>query len=158
MHMWNTNSGWFQTFIYRNNQFENIKDKRVIEVLGNKDAEGANVGINAKKNQRYQKWNIVYLDTKGRDKIKGMNTNFGFFINRPFYIVSKMWMSRVVEIVGGRNLVIKSRVHGRNTQQWIFDQKSKTIKSVAYKGRSFDIQNSGTSSNMQAWTTNSRWF
>ena len=35
-----------------------------------------------------------------------MNSNFGFFINRPFYIVSKMWMQRVIEVSGGRNLVI----------------------------------------------------
>ena len=86
-----------------------------------------------------------------------MNTNFGFFINRPFYIVSKMWMSRVVEVVGGRNLVIKSRVHGRTTQLFYFDQKSKTVKSKS-NNRSMDIANGGRSQNLQVWTTNSRWF
>ena len=43
-----------------------------------------------------------------------MNSNFGFFINRPFYIVSKMWMSRVLQM-NGSNVVIATRVHGRNT-------------------------------------------
>ena len=36
--------------------------------------------------------------------------------------------------------------------------KSKTIKSVSYNYRSFDIQNAGRSQNLQIWNTNSRWF
>ena len=67
-------------------------------------------------------------------------------------------MRRVLEVVGGRNIVIKQLVRNRNTQKFIFDQKSKTIKSYAYRGRSFDIQNAGRSTNLQVWTTNSRWF
>ena len=67
-------------------------------------------------------------------------------------------MSRVVEVVGGRNLVIKSRVTNRNTQKWTFNEKTKTIESVQYKGKSFDIQNAGRSSNLQIWNTNARWF
>ena len=89
---------------------------------------------------------------------KGLNRHFGFYINRPFYIMSRMPMRRVVEVVGGRNLVIKRVVTNRNTQKWIFDQASKTIRSVAYRGRSFDIQSSGRSSNLQITTSNSRWW
>jgi hypothetical protein len=43
------------------------------------------------------------------DRIKGMNQDFGFFINRPFYIVSMMWMNRVIQVVGDDNLVIATR-------------------------------------------------
>lgn len=38
------------------------------------------------------------------------------------------------------------------------DATTKTIKSVAYKDKSWDIQDSGSSSNMQIWKTNARWF
>ena len=67
-------------------------------------------------------------------------------------------MKRVIEVVSGRNIVIKNRVNNRNTQKWVFDQVTKTIKSVAYRGRSFQIASSGSSNNMEIWTTNSRWF
>jgi hypothetical protein len=38
------------------------------------------------------------------------------------------------------------------------DAGTKTIKSVAYKNQSWDIQNSGQTTNMQIWKTNGRWF
>jgi hypothetical protein len=67
-------------------------------------------------------------------------------------------MRRVIEVVGGRNAVLKTLVRNRNTQKFVFDGTTKTIKSWAYRGRSFDIQNAGRSSNLQVWTTNARWF
>lgn len=48
---------------------------------------------------------------------KGMNSDFGFYINRPFYIVSELYMNRVIEVVGARNLVIKVRAN-RKTQHF----------------------------------------
>jgi hypothetical protein len=42
-----------------------------------------------------QRWRIIYVDSK-QDQVKGLNKDFGFFINRPFYIVSKMPMGRVI--------------------------------------------------------------
>jgi len=38
-----------------------------------------------------------------------MNKNRGLYVNRPFYIVSRMWMNRVITVGGGWNLVIQSR-------------------------------------------------
>ena len=104
-----------------------------------------------------QRWRVLYLDKMGKIPKQGRNSKFGFYINRPFYIMSRMPMRRVVEVVGGRNVVIK-QARNRNTQKFTFDQVSKTIKSWAYKHKSFDIQNSGRSSNLQVATTNSRWF
>jgi hypothetical protein len=129
MEVWNTQHRWFQSFKFVKNYIINLKSRKVLEVQGGINQEGRNVGIANRNHQPYQKWRVVYLDTMARERIKGLNSNFGFFINRPFYIVSKMWMNRVVEMVGGRNLVIKTRVMNRKSQQWFFDQKSKTIKS-----------------------------
>lgn len=57
-------------------------------------------------NKGNQRWNIVYLDQKAKEQTKGLNKQFGFHINRPFYIVSKMTMGRVVEANGGNTLKI----------------------------------------------------
>ena len=136
----------------------NVQNAKVLEVQGNVDQEGRNVGVNTRNNNRHQRWTIIYVDKKAKEITKGVNRRFGFYVNRPFYIVSRMWMKRVIEVVGGRNLVIKTRVKNRNTQKFVFDQVSKTIKSVAYRGRSLDISNSGRSANLQIWNTNSRWW
>lgn len=130
----------------------------MFDVDGGKDAEGQYVKLETKNGKVNQKWTVVYSDQVDV-QTKGVNKEFGFEINRPFFIVSKLWMSRVITVTGGSNLVIKSREgKGQNTQHWFFDQSSKTIKSVAYKGKSFDIQSSGGSANMQIYATNARWF
>ena len=40
MQVWNTNSHWFQLFRYVGQNLVNVKDKRVLDVSGNKDREG----------------------------------------------------------------------------------------------------------------------
>jgi len=42
--------------------------------------------------------------------------------------------------------------------QFYLDSQSKTIKSVAYKDQSWNIEKDGESTNMQIWKTNNRWF
>ena len=56
-------------------------------------------------------------------------------------------MRRVIEVTG-RNLVIRTYRYQRKSQQFYFDQRSKTIKSVARKGDSLDIASAGRSSNL----------
>jgi len=58
--------------------------------------------------------------------------------------------SRIMDVVGS-NMVIKTR-SGRSTQQWFFDNKTKTVKNVQSK-KSFDI----TGNNMRVFNTNSKW-
>jgi hypothetical protein len=53
-------------------------------------------------------------------------------------------------------MVIKTR-NGRKTQVWYFHQQSLTIR-TRYNNQSFDIKNSGRTTNMQIWSTNSGWF
>jgi hypothetical protein len=84
---------------------------------------------------------------------KGLNKAFGFHVNRPFYIQSKLWLERVISVGGSKNLVIQSRTD-KDHQRWYFDQASKTIKSVAFKDRSIDIRGG----NAYAYATDSRWY
>ena len=56
-------------------------------------------------------------------------------------------MERVLDVQGGKNMLLISR-NGKDTQKWVFDEKSKTIKSFAYKNKCLDIENAGQSANM----------
>ena len=47
-----------------------------------------------------QKWSVLYLDKAGKLETKGLNEEFGFYINRPFYIVSELPFNRVAEMSG----------------------------------------------------------
>jgi hypothetical protein len=83
------------------------------------------------------------------------NKMFGLHIERPFYVVSALPDERYLDRLGN-NLVIKTE-NGFKTQEWYFDQRSRTIKS-SKDGRSWDIAGAGKQSNMQAWSTNSGWW
>ena len=85
-----------------------------------------------------------------------MSEAFGLYVERPFYIVSALPSHRYLDLINNRNMVIKTP-NGRNTQQWFFDQKTWTIKTMLNK-QSWDIQNSGRTQNMQVYSTNSNWW
>jgi hypothetical protein len=86
--------------------------------------------------------------------MKGLNKKFGLHVNRPFFIVSKMWMNRVAECVGASNIVLKTLVRTNKGQQFYFDGGTKTIKSNQWKDRSITL----SGKNLYMTTTNARWF
>lgn len=73
----------------------NVQNKKVLDVKGRRDVEGQTVWVWRKNNGPHQRWKIVYEDEK-KVKTSGMNEDFGFKINEPFFIVSMMPMRRVV--------------------------------------------------------------
>jgi len=115
----------------------------VISVGSGKDREGDNVECLAKDFKLSQKWSVVYVNEAEKSKTKGMYKPFGIYLSRPFYIRSKMPMQRVLEVVNGRNLIIKTMDRTKEQQIFFLDPKSHTIKSVMHKEASIDIQNSG---------------
>jgi hypothetical protein len=57
----------------------------------------------------------VYVDEWPDEPKKGeLNTRFGLFVERDFYIVSAMGKHRYLDIINNRNIVIKTP-NGRNT-------------------------------------------
>jgi hypothetical protein len=61
----------------------------------NNDREGDNVAVGKRQaHAKNQMWKIVYLDKAEKTRTKGTNKDFGFDINRPFYLRSKMPMQR----------------------------------------------------------------
>jgi hypothetical protein len=69
--------------------------------------------VNNRQNVAHQRWKVVYKD-KATVQSKGLDEDFGFEINRPFYIVSRLPTNRVLEYRGGHNLYIKQWVMNRS--------------------------------------------
>ena len=51
---------------------------------------------------------ILYVDVAKPEPTAGFNPDFGFYINRPFYVVSELSANRYLDIVKS-SLVIKTR-------------------------------------------------
>jgi hypothetical protein len=158
MQIWSTNSGWFQIFKYDNKQFINFSDNRVLNVWKNKDEEAQKVTVDRNSGGKSQQWNVIYLDKADKRQTKGLNKDFGFHVNRPFYIRSRMPFKRVAECVGANNVNLKRWRNNAKGQQWYFDGVSKTLKNNQWKSHSLDIQSNGGSTNLRCTTTNSRWW
>jgi hypothetical protein len=102
---------------------------------------------------------VLYLDQAKKTKTKGLNEEFGFYINRPFYIVSELPFNRVIEMLGGANVVLKRWRNNAKNQQFFFDEVSKTIKNNQWKNFCLDIQGNGGSSNLRTVRSiTSRWW
>jgi hypothetical protein len=134
--------------------FVNMYDGRVLDVAGGKDEEGNNVQVYKPNQSAPQKWKLLYADKAKPVQMKGLNKKFGLEVNRPFFIVSKMWMNRVAECVGASNIVIKTLVRTNKGQQFYFDGGTKTIKSNQWKDRSITL----SGKNLYMTTTSARWF
>jgi hypothetical protein len=130
---------------------------KVLDVQGQIDTEGRHIAVSPKDGKMSQQWDIVYLDDwKGEPKKGEMNTDTGFFVQRPFYLVSELKANRYLDLINNRNAVIKTR-NGRNTQVWYFDQTTLTVK-TKLNNQSWDIPSSGKAKTFQIWSTNSNWW
>ena len=143
-------------FKYEEPYFTNYKGK-AMDVSGGVDAENRNIIMYNKHGKINQQWDLVYVDKWQGEPGKGqLNSRFGLYVERPFNIVSALGSHKYLDLINNRNMVIKTR-NGRNTQTWYFHQQSLTIR-TKLNNQSFDIQNSGRTSNMQIWSTNSGWW
>lgn len=97
-----------------------------------------------KHNGKNQRWIVRYSENNGSDiQRKGKDNYFGFVINEPFYAFCKDSSQSVIDVVGGKNLSLKKFERNQQSQQFVLDASSKTVKSVAYKDKSWDIENHG---------------
>lgn len=130
---------------------------KVMDVNGNIDTENRNVEMHGKHGRINQQWDLIYVDEYPDEPTKGqLNKEFGLYVQREFYIVSQLPSGRYCELIDGRNIVIKTR-NGRKTQEWYFDQPSKTIRNKS-NNQSFDIEGNGKNNNLRVYTTSSRWW
>ena len=155
-----TRSTWWQLFKLEGDNLKNVKDNRVFDVKGGKDEEGNKVQAYKKNGSKAQSWRIVYTTDAEKYQEKGLNKERGIHVNRPFYIVSKMYMERCVEAVGAADLRLRTmRYAGSGKPQTFFlDAKTQTLKSNQWHDRSINIEGNGASRNLYMRTTNARWF
>jgi hypothetical protein len=108
LNVWSTTSDWWQIWRFSQEMFINAKGL-VFQIDGKKDAEGATCGVGINLYDTNQIFTITYTEKEVAIKTDGVNAEFGFHINRPFYIVTKMGSGRAVEVVGGRNVVLRMK-------------------------------------------------
>lgn len=148
------NSEWWHHFKKDGDFIVNTGDSKVLTVNG-ADKEMTICNFNTKKNTAHQKWNIIYTH-KIVEKTKGFNKVFGFFINRPFVIISKLPMNRVITKHGG-HLLISTLGKKDKRQEFVFDQVSKQIINVSTK-TVIAIQSNGAGNYIMSETGYSRWW
>jgi len=138
-------------------QLVNEKGK-LLDVQGQTDGQNRALVVSNQNKQHSQDWDIVYEEDMKDEPTKGqLNEDFGFYVERPFHIISMLPSRRYVDIIDRRNIVIKTP-NSYKSQVWWFDQKSRTVKSQMYPNESLDIQNAGRNKNLQIWKSNSGWF
>ena len=60
-----------------------------MDVSGGKDYENQNIQVWNKHGKINQQWDIVYVDEYPEEPKKGeLNSDFGLYVDRSFYIVS----------------------------------------------------------------------
>jgi hypothetical protein len=89
-----------------------------------------------------------------------LNEEFGFHINRPFYLVSELPFNRVAEMHGNTNVWLKRWRNNVKQQQWRFDEVTKVIRNNYHGWRNYclEIQSNGRSNNLKTAGINSRWW
>ena len=138
----------------------------VLDVTGEKDVEGQPIGVANNTGKKNQRWKILYIDEKEKTETKGLNEEFGFHINRPFYIVSQLPFNRVIEWLDHANdykryktnAVIRRWKKNRKQQQFWFDEVSKTIRNNFNKNYCIDIYNNGAGTRLRMNGVTSRWY
>jgi hypothetical protein len=159
MQVWSTNSGWFQLFKYEKGHFINWTNGKALDVHGGKDEEGRPVIVWNRHNGKNQDWKVLYTDKAEAIETKGLNEEFGFKINSPFYFRSRLPMKRVAECHGANNIWLRRWRKNETGQQFFFDEKSKTIRSQKWKNYAMEIQNNGRSKNLRMTSgITSRWW
>jgi hypothetical protein len=132
---------------------------KILEVKDSKDVEAGPVVVNSNTGKVNQKWNIIYLDKAGKIESKGLNEEFGFHINRPFYIRSMMPMRRVMRCHGAGWIHLNRWVKGRQDQIFWFDEKTKTVRNQQWKTHAIERHSNGGHPYLRATSgITSRWW
>ena len=161
MRCYSPTARWWQLFKYDDSQIVNIKNPHSMEVYQNRDIENQNIVMSKSNGKINQLWDIIYVDEwKGEPKKGELNEDFGFYVERPFHIVSMLPRRRYLQRLdqtSHQEIVIK-QPNSYKSQVWFFDQKSLTIKCGKHPTYSLNIHGNGGSNYLNARNTQSNWF
>jgi len=90
-----------------------------------------------------QRWKIVYTDEIDKERSEGFDKEHGLYINRPFYLKSRMPMGRVMESIGASNVTLKKWRNNTKAQQWRFDRVTNTIKNMNWTNYALEMSANG---------------
>jgi hypothetical protein len=89
-----------------------------------------------------------------------MNEEFGFYINRPFYMRSRMPMKRVATMHSNHWIYLRRWTESHKAHsQWRFDERTKTIYNMNWKNYVMEIHGNGGHPYVRSTASvNSRWW
>jgi len=71
-----------------------------MEVYQNKDTENQYIYTGKSTGKTHQLWDIIYVDEfKGEPKKGELNEDFGFYVQRPFHVVSMLPRRRYLQYI-----------------------------------------------------------
>jgi len=77
---------------------------KVMDVSGAVDAENRNIIVYRKHGKINQQWDIIYADQWPEEPKKGeLNSDFGLYVERDFYVVSQLKENRYLDLVKNNN-------------------------------------------------------
>ena len=127
-----------------------------MDIANSVDAENRDIYMWKFSGQKNQQWDLIYVKDWKEDPTKGnYNSQFGFYVEKDFHIITNSGERRYIDYVS-RDLVLKTQ-NGRTSQKWYFHRDSRTIKSRE-KNQSIDIKQSGKNDVVQYYSTNSGWW
>jgi len=127
-----------------------------LDVQSAMDTQRRDIIAHKKHNGLNQQWDLLYVKTLKPALKKGdLNKRYGLYIQRPFFIQTQMPSNRYLDIVNGA--VVLKTPNSFKSQQWYFDNVTKTIRSVK-TNQSFNIQGNGRSKHLRLYNNNSRWW
>ena len=86
-----------------------------MDVEGGVDGENKNVMVYNKHGKINQQWDVIYVDEYEKEPVKGeLNKRFGLYVERDFYVISKLPSGRYLDLLDNRRMAIKTR-NGRKT-------------------------------------------
>jgi hypothetical protein len=102
---------------------------------------------------------VIYKDEAKGPQTKGLNKDFGFHVNRPFYFRSRMPFHRVMAMHGNSHMYIQRWKRNNNPQMFWFDPVSKTIRNQHWKGHAITLPGNGNSrGHVRTAGVTSRWW
>jgi hypothetical protein len=90
-------------FRFDKGYLRNVLAGKVLSVAGAQDKEAQKTWVWTAHNGVNQKWRIIYVDEKKPEQSKGLNKQFGLYVNRPFAIQTQMASGNYITALGNRH-------------------------------------------------------
>jgi len=117
------------------------------------------VSADKNSNGAHQNWKVVYVEEETYVVRRGeIGGKYGLRAGQPFFLMSKLSTGRVIDSLSGGTVTLENWSRGKASQQFFFDAKTRTIKSMQWKNKSLQISDNGKGHNLTLAKTTARWW